>query len=142
MGLLTPAVVPHGHDITAGLSPEALAALPALRTKDYLFEQPEIRSKVGETVVLRLDNVDSSTHFLDIEEFNVHTPMPAGRSSMAIFTPTQPGTFTFYCHSHADGRYRHGRYADRRAVGESCGRERRRIRHPPTRSGVRSRCRS
>ncbi|HSH77658.1 MAG TPA: cupredoxin domain-containing protein [Herpetosiphonaceae bacterium] len=89
-------------DTTAGVSPEVLAALPALKAKDYLFEQPELRAKVGETVVLRLDNADSSTHFLDIDEFNVHTPIPAGKSSVAIFKPTQPGTFTFYCHPHAN----------------------------------------
>ncbi len=87
---------------TAGVSPEALATLQALTTRDYRFDQSEMRAKVGETVTLRLDNADTSMHYLDIDEFNVHTPMPAGKSSVAIFTPTQPGTFTFYCHPHAD----------------------------------------
>lgn len=89
-------------DATAGVSAEALAQLPALTTRDYRFEQTEIRAKVGETVMLRLDNADTATHFLDIDEFNVHAPMPAGKSSVAIFKPMQPGTFTFYCHPHAD----------------------------------------
>jgi len=87
---------------TAGVSREALAALPALTTKGHKFDQPEIRAKIGETVALRLDNADTSMHYLDIDEFNVHAPMPSGESSVAIFKPMQAGTFTFYCHPHAD----------------------------------------
>jgi len=99
-GILTTAIQASG--VTTGVSPDALATLPALGARNYLFEQPEIRARAGETVVLRLDNADSTTHYLDIDEFNVHTPMPAGKSSVAIFKPTQPGTFTFYCSPHAD----------------------------------------
>jgi plastocyanin len=99
-GILTTAMQPRST--LPGLSPETLAALPALKAKDYRFEQAEIRAKVGETVALRLDNADTVMHYLDIDEFNVHAPMPAGKSGAAIFKPTQPGTFTFYCHPHAD----------------------------------------
>ena len=53
-------------------------------------------------MALRLDNADTSIHYLDIDEFNVHAPMPSGPSSVAIFQPMQAGTFTFYCHPHAD----------------------------------------
>ncbi len=88
--------------VAAGVSREALAALPALTTKGHKFDQPEIRAKIGETVALRLDNADTSLHYLDIDEFNVHVPMPSGDSSVAIFKPMQAGTFTFYCHPHAD----------------------------------------
>jgi plastocyanin len=90
------------------MSAEALAALPALTTRDYQFAPSEIRAKVGETVVLRLDNADTSTHYLDSDEFNVHVLMPPGKSTVAIFTPTQPGTYTFYCHPHADKAARTG----------------------------------
>ncbi len=95
-------------DATAGVSAEALAQLPALTTSDYRFEQTEIRAKVGEMVALRLDNADTSTHYLDIDELNVHALMPAGKSNVAIFTPTQPGTYTFYCRPHADKSARTG----------------------------------
>jgi FtsP/CotA-like multicopper oxidase with cupredoxin domain len=93
-GILSTAIQPRG--ISPSFSPEALAALPALTAKDFLFAQPEIRAKVGETVVLRLDNADTTTHQLDIDEFNVHAFMPAGKSNIALFKPTQPGTYTFY----------------------------------------------
>ena len=105
-GILTTAIQPR--TTLPGVSPETLAALPALTTKDYLFDQAEIRAKVGETVVLRLDNADTSTHYLDIDELNVHALMPAGKSNVAMFKPTQPGTYTFYCHPHADKAARTG----------------------------------
>jgi len=59
-------------------------------------------------VALRLDNADDATHYLDIDEFNVHVIMPAEKSNLAIFTPTQPGTYTFYCRPHADKAARTG----------------------------------
>lgn len=99
-GMLTTAIQPRST--LPGVSPEALAVLPALQTKDYMFAQREIRAKVGETVTLRLDNADDTTHYLDIDEFNVHAIMPAGKSNIAIFTPTEPGTYTFYCRPHAN----------------------------------------
>jgi plastocyanin len=84
------------------ISPEAMAALPAMGAKDFEFTQKELRVKAGETVTLRLDNADFEGHFLDIDELNVHAPMPPGKSSVAVFTPTTPGTYTFYCHPHAN----------------------------------------
>ncbi len=105
-GILTTAIQAGG--VTPSVSSEALAALPALTAKDHLFDQPEMRARVGETVALRLDNADTSAHYLDIDEFNVHAIMPAGKSNVAIFTPTQPGTYTFYCHPHADKAARTG----------------------------------
>jgi plastocyanin len=99
-GILSTAIQPPG--VLPAVSPEALAALPALTAKDFLFEQPTISAKVGETVVLRLDNADTTTHHLDIDEFNMHAFMPAGKSNVALFKPTQPGVYRFYCAPHAD----------------------------------------
>ena len=79
------------------MSAEALAQLPALRTEHYRFDQPEIRTKVGQTVALRLENNDTGGHSFDIDELNVHAPMPAGKPALALFTPNKPGTNTFYC---------------------------------------------
>ncbi len=56
--------------------------------------------KAGETVALRLENGDSEGHSFDIDQFSVHTPMPSGKTSLALFKPTQPGTYTFYCTPH------------------------------------------
>jgi plastocyanin len=98
--ILSTAIQPRGT--LPGVSPETLAALPGLTAKDYSFATPILTVKAGETVALRLDNADSSTHYLDIDELNVHAIMPAGKSNVALFAPTEPGRYTFYCHPHAD----------------------------------------
>jgi uncharacterized cupredoxin-like copper-binding protein len=61
------------------------------------FDQAELRAKVGETVVLRLENSDGGPHSFDIYELNVHAPMPPGKPALALFTPSGPGSYTFYC---------------------------------------------
>jgi heme/copper-type cytochrome/quinol oxidase subunit 2 len=94
-GILTTAIQPRS--ILSGVSPEALAALPALTARNYSFDRPKITAKVGESVALRLDNADTTTHYFEIDEFNVHALMPPGRSNMTLFTPTQPGVYRFYC---------------------------------------------
>jgi plastocyanin len=82
----------------AGVSPETLAGLPAV-TIDK-FEGGTIRVKAGETVALRLENPDPVAHQFDVDEFGVHAPMPAGEQSLALFKPSAPGTYTFYCTPH------------------------------------------
>jgi plastocyanin len=105
-GILSTALQPRG--VQPNFSPEAVAALPALTAKDDMFDQSTITAKVGETVVLRLENADTTTHYLDIDEFNVHALIPPRKSNVALFKPTQPGTYTFYCHPHADKAARAG----------------------------------
>jgi plastocyanin len=99
-GILSTAIQPHG--VLPGVSTEALAALPALKARNYSFDQLQIKAKVGETMALRLENADDTTHFLDIDEFNVHALMPAGKSNVALFAPAQPGVYRFYCAPHAN----------------------------------------
>jgi len=84
-------------DATAGVSAEALAQIPALVSGRNTFDRAELRARVGEPVALRLDNTDTQLHYFDIDAFAVHVPMPAGKPALALFTPTTPGTYTFYC---------------------------------------------
>jgi plastocyanin len=84
-------------DATAGVSAKALAQLPALVAGRNTFDRAELRARVGETVALRLDNTDTQTHFFNIDESNVDVPIPTGTPALALFTPTTPGTYTFYC---------------------------------------------
>jgi plastocyanin len=85
-------------DATAGVNAEALAQLPALVSGRNTFDRAELRARVGETVALRLENTDTQLHYFDIDAFDVHIPMPSGKPALALFTPTTPGTYTFYCH--------------------------------------------
>ncbi len=82
---------------TTGVNAEALAQLPALTALPNAFDRTELRAKVGETVALRLENGDAEAHSFDIDAFDVHAPLPAGTSSLALFRPSTAGTYTFYC---------------------------------------------
>jgi uncharacterized cupredoxin-like copper-binding protein len=82
---------------TTGVSPEMLAALPTLGMGHMQFEQQELRVKAGQMVALRLENHDDREHSFDIDEFNVHVPIGPGQQGLALFTPDQGGTYTFYC---------------------------------------------
>jgi plastocyanin len=101
VGTISVGMVPRAS-ATTGISPEVLAQLPSLSAKNYEFNQKEIHVKAGETVALRLENGDAETHYFDIDEFNVHAPIPAGQNGLALFKPTKPGTYTFYCKPHSD----------------------------------------
>ena len=99
VGALLVAAVVQGRDAT-GVSPEALAQLPALSVKAAQFEQRELHARVGQTVALRLENADGQGHSFDVDELNVHADMPSGNLGLALFTPTKLGTYTFYCALH------------------------------------------
>lgn len=88
--------------VASGISLEVLASLPVIAGKDFEFDQKELRVRVGETVALRLENSDPERHSFDIDELNIHAPMPVGETGVALFKPTKPGVYTFYCAPHYD----------------------------------------
>jgi uncharacterized cupredoxin-like copper-binding protein len=92
---LVAAIPPSGA--TAGVSAEALAQLPGVVAGRNAFSRSELRARVGETIALRLENTDTQVHYFDIDAFDVHVPIPTGTPALALFTPTTPGTYTFYC---------------------------------------------
>jgi heme/copper-type cytochrome/quinol oxidase subunit 2 len=96
LGAILVAAIQQGG-ASAGVSDEALAGLPALTAVNSAFAQQKIHAKVGEMVALRLENNDSEAHAFDIDELNVHAAMPAGQRGLALFKPTRPGIYTFYC---------------------------------------------
>ena len=95
VGAILVAAIPR--EAGAGVSPEALARLPALGIPGMRFDQKKLMVKAGETVALRLDNAHSTPHSFDIDALDVHVPVAAGAQSLILFTPTQPGVYTFYC---------------------------------------------
>ncbi len=103
VGSISTAAIPQAN-VGIGVDPNILATLPAVSTSSFTFSKAEIFAKVGETVALRLDNHDSVGHSFDVDELNVHAAMPSGNAGLALFKPTQPGTYTFYCAipGHAD----------------------------------------
>jgi plastocyanin len=84
----------------AGVSPEVLATMPVLQAQNFAFAQQKIRVKAGETVAIKLVNGDNEAHFFDVDKFNIHAPVLAGQEGLALFKPTEAGTYTFYCAPH------------------------------------------
>jgi plastocyanin len=95
LGAILVGAIPR--DAGAGVSPDVLAGLPAVTTPDFRFDQAEIKARVGETVALRLDNTHTAPHSFDVDELNIHVPMAAGKSGLALFKSAKAGTYTFYC---------------------------------------------
>lgn len=91
------AVVLIPRPAAASVSQAVLADLPRLTTANFAFDRTELRARVGETVALRLENADTATHAFSIPELGVNVPMHRGESSLALFRPTAPGTYTFVC---------------------------------------------
>ena len=96
LGAILVAAIPS-EEAGIRVSPETVASLPAIRSKDFKFDLSEVRAKAGETVALRLDNADAGPHSFDIDELNVHARMPAQETSLALFKAPTSGTYTFYC---------------------------------------------
>jgi plastocyanin len=107
VGLVGLAAVPR-LGTYADINPAALAALTAITTRDNAFDDAEIHARVGETVALRFDNVGRAPHSFDIDELDVHAPIKPSGQGVAIFTPTEPGTYVFYCYLHTDPVTHHG----------------------------------
>jgi plastocyanin len=70
-----------------------------IKTDGMRFVQDEVRVKAGQPVTLRVVNRDGFAHAFDIDEFDIHAPLPANASFDATFTPTRPGRYRFYCGS-------------------------------------------
>lgn len=96
LGAILVALVP-AQGTAAGVSPEILAGLPTIKTEGFAFDQRIIRVKAGETVALQLSNEDTTAHSFDVDELDVHAPMPSEQPGLALFRPAEPGTYTFYC---------------------------------------------
>ncbi len=60
---------------------------------------PIIRVKVGETVKITIENLESLEHDFLIDELHVHSEhlRQIGEISTIIFTAHTPGTYTYYC---------------------------------------------
>ena len=75
------------------------------------FDQPEIRVKVGQPVTVRLTSLDNQYHTdgggkhqWAVDELGISLIAPPLGSNDATFTPTRPGTYTFYCDICCGGR--------------------------------------
>lgn len=110
LGAILTVAIQQPQTVT-GVSPEVLATLPTVTTKNLKYDQSEIQARVGETVALRLVNDDSTTHYFEIDELDVHAVIGPGKTSLAIFKPTQAGSYLIYCGPHSDKHHGTGMVA-------------------------------
>lgn len=75
------------------------------------FTRKAVRVRVGEPVTVRLTSLDSSHHTdgggkhqWAVDELGIDIVAPPRGSSYKTFTPTKPGTYTFYCDICCGGR--------------------------------------
>lgn len=85
-----------------GVSPNALDSIPLVSMQDSHFSHTDFQAKVGELVVLRLQNEGQQVHLFEIAELNLHVEVAPGQTGLAIFRPTEAGTYLVYCGPHYD----------------------------------------
>ena len=90
------------QEAAAAITPEALATLPAVTAKNYKYDQPELDAKVGETVALRLDNADNTTHYFEVDDLGVHVTMSAWQERPDRLQTDEGRHLPVYCSPHAD----------------------------------------
>lgn len=70
-----------------------------IKTDGMSFTEAEVVVRVGQPVTLHVVNQDGYAHAFDIDEFDIHAPLPANATFDAVFTPAEPGRYRFYCGS-------------------------------------------
>lgn len=75
------------------------------------FDRSEIRLKIGEPVTIRLTSLDNQHHTdgggkhqWAVDELGLNVIAQPLSSNYVAFTPTEPGTYTFYCDVCCGGR--------------------------------------
>jgi uncharacterized cupredoxin-like copper-binding protein len=80
-----------------GTKPYVSPSTIPVNVENFQFVEDELHLKAGDTVTFELFNADFLAHSFDVDEFDVHAPMPENERVTIHFAPTQPGTYTFYC---------------------------------------------
>lgn len=103
-----------GYLLLSGLFPALPNSSP--NTIDLLasmsgFSSDVVRVRVGEEVTIRLTSLDNQYHTdgggrhqWAVDELGLNIIAPAQGSETVTFTPSQPGTYTFYCDICCGGR--------------------------------------
>ncbi len=88
----------------SGITETANAKIVNLQAGMDGFDLMEIRAKVGETIKVNLRSLDNQYHTdgegrhqFAIDELGVNVVAQPLSVASGTFTPTQPGTYTYYC---------------------------------------------
>lgn len=70
----------------------------ALKAGDIMFDTTAITAKVGQPVTVTITNTGALEHSFVIDALDVKIEhVQPGQTGTATFTPTEAGTFDFYC---------------------------------------------
>ncbi len=86
-----------GVMMIVGLAACAPGKVTVLKASGLQFSETELHVRAGAPVSLELFNADGYPHAFDIDELDIHVEMPASTTTPLTFTPTEPGTYLFYC---------------------------------------------
>ena len=64
---------------------------------DFYFQPNTLTVAKGTAVTLEVKNVTSIPHNFTVDQFKVNVALPAGQTTKISFTPSQTGTYYFYC---------------------------------------------
>ena len=67
---------------------------------DFGYTPSSLQSTAGQALTLNIDNVGAAPHTFTIDGVVDSGSIAAGASGSVTFTPSQAGTFTFYCTIH------------------------------------------
>ena len=77
--------------------PSLPCTLVRITEEGTLFDPEEISVREGETVTLIITNEDYFGHDFTVDELDLHEVNDARSVTIVLFTPTEKGSFTFYC---------------------------------------------
>lgn len=69
----------------------------SIRTDGMRFVEDEVHIKAGHAVTLHVVNKDGFAHAFDMDDFDIHSSLPANTTFDVDFTPSEPGRYRFYC---------------------------------------------
>jgi heme/copper-type cytochrome/quinol oxidase subunit 2 len=80
-----------------GTATLAAGAPLSMNAADFAFRPNTLTVKVGTPVHINVQNTSSEAHNFDLPAFGVNVNLPPGTTTAVTFTPTQTGTYYFWC---------------------------------------------
>jgi uncharacterized cupredoxin-like copper-binding protein len=82
----------------SGPAPEPLTV--ALKAQDIQFNLSAITARVGQPIIIEIENAGVLEHSFLIDELSVNSdPIRPGGQATVTFTPKRAGAYTFQCHT-------------------------------------------
>ena len=75
------------------------AGVVRLDSAEMRFSRTELEVTAQQPVTVTISNKDGFAHSFDIDEYDIHIPLPANQTVSVTFTPDQAGVYDFYCGS-------------------------------------------